>query len=543
MMDLRNYNNGYNARLGAVFGPQRAGSGQTITTSPEKCVVCGDRASGRHYGAISCEGCKGFFKRSIRKRLAYVCWGKRECEINKHHRNRCQYCRLQKCLAMGMRSYSVQSERKPHNNNSILPKDVKNINAMENPTEMSRFVSALNANGTSLFVRTDLTGGGALMNDTHQITDSSFPNGRLHTLQNMPTYLNSMNDGGVMDSSFPNGRLHTLQNMPTYLNSMNDGGVMDSSFPNGRLHTLQNMPTYLNSMNDGGVMDSSFPNGRLHTLQNMPTYLNSMNDGGVMDSSFPNGRLHTLQNMPTYLNSMNDGGVMEESLKGEVDDTDGECNNSRSNGGTPPTCDEHLTKAFVCVSRGLNNLSVDPTEEIDESFLPILPDSAVAFPLSAPERLNVNPTIQHICESASRLLFLTVYWIKSVPMFSSLSEDVQVALLRNSWAEMFILAMAQRQEELSVHGSLMTLLGHLQTLPNLEFPERIKELSKEIVKIYDIVANCVKLELDDSDYGYLKLVVLLNPDESDISSKQKISKLQAQAAKELREHSVNLLRC
>ena len=37
------------------------------------CVVCGDRASGRHYGVVSCEGCKGFFKRSMRKDQGYRC--------------------------------------------------------------------------------------------------------------------------------------------------------------------------------------------------------------------------------------------------------------------------------------------------------------------------------------------------------------------------------------------------------------------------------------------------------------------------------------
>lgn len=73
-------------------------------SSVELCLVCGDRASGRHYGAISCEGCKGFFKRSIRKQLGYQCRGAMNCEVTKHHRNRCQFCRLQKCLASGMRS-------------------------------------------------------------------------------------------------------------------------------------------------------------------------------------------------------------------------------------------------------------------------------------------------------------------------------------------------------------------------------------------------------------------------------------------------------
>ncbi|KAG8548855.1 hypothetical protein GDO81_023786 [Engystomops pustulosus] len=69
----------------------------------EYCVVCGDKASGRHYGAVSCEGCKGFFKRSVRKSLTYSCRSSQDCVINKHHRNRCQFCRLKKCLDMGMK--------------------------------------------------------------------------------------------------------------------------------------------------------------------------------------------------------------------------------------------------------------------------------------------------------------------------------------------------------------------------------------------------------------------------------------------------------
>eukprot|EP00062_Callorhinchus_milii_P008545 gi/632951361/ref/XP_007891253.1/ PREDICTED: COUP transcription factor 1 isoform X2 [Callorhinchus milii] len=77
-----------------------------------ECVVCGDKSSGKHYGQFTCEGCKSFFKRSVRRNLTYTCRANRNCPIDQHHRNQCQYCRLKKCLKVGMRR-EVQRGRMP----------------------------------------------------------------------------------------------------------------------------------------------------------------------------------------------------------------------------------------------------------------------------------------------------------------------------------------------------------------------------------------------------------------------------------------------
>uniref|UniRef100_A0A671N2S7 Retinoic acid receptor RXR n=1 Tax=Sinocyclocheilus anshuiensis TaxID=1608454 RepID=A0A671N2S7_9TELE len=96
--------------------PGLAGLGSYPCSSPGSlskhiCAICGDRSSGKHYGVYSCEGCKGFFKRTIRKDLSYTCRDSKDCQIDKRQRNRCQYCRYQKCLAMGMKREAVQEER------------------------------------------------------------------------------------------------------------------------------------------------------------------------------------------------------------------------------------------------------------------------------------------------------------------------------------------------------------------------------------------------------------------------------------------------
>ncbi|KAK6019751.1 zinc finger, C4 type [Ostertagia ostertagi] len=75
------------------------------------CIVCGDVATGRHYGAIACNGCKGFFRRTIRRGYKYTCRFKSECFIDKHNRAVCRFCRYTRCIRAGMRVEQVQNER------------------------------------------------------------------------------------------------------------------------------------------------------------------------------------------------------------------------------------------------------------------------------------------------------------------------------------------------------------------------------------------------------------------------------------------------
>ncbi|KAM9759130.1 nuclear receptor subfamily 1 group D member 1-like [Menidia menidia] len=108
------------------------------------CKVCGDIASGFHYGVHACEGCKGFFRRSIQQNIHYkMCVKNENCLIMRMNRNRCQHCRFKKCLSVGMSRDAVRFGRIPKREKQRLLDEMQSyMNSLNESASMEMEVSS-----------------------------------------------------------------------------------------------------------------------------------------------------------------------------------------------------------------------------------------------------------------------------------------------------------------------------------------------------------------------------------------------------------------
>ncbi|XP_053705055.1 nuclear receptor subfamily 2 group C member 2 isoform X2 [Synchiropus splendidus] len=411
----------------------------------EYCVVCGDKASGRHYGAVSCEGCKGFFKRSVRKNLTYSCRSKQDCVINKHHRNRCQFCRLRKCLKMGMKTDSVQSERKPI---EVVPRE-KHANCA--------------ASTQKIYIRKDLNS----------------------PLIATPTFISD----AEMDGS--------------------------SLLDQGMLVNIQQ--PIMNS--DGTLLLASD---------------HKMDPG--------QGDLGTLANVVTSLAHLSDS-LRENLSNGDTSD----CHQDEQKA-------SDITRAFDTLAKVFNPPEMDKTECVSGTTIqligrdqdtpiievegPLLTDSHVSFKLTMPSPIPEYLNVHYICESASRLLFLSMHWARSIPAFSSLGQEANTSLVRASWNELFTLGLAQCAHVMNLSTILTAIINHLQS--NIQDEklsgERVKQVMEHIWKFQEFCNSMTKLETDSYEYAYLKAIVLFSPDHPGVDSSGQIEKYQEKALMELQDY-------
>uniref|UniRef100_A0A8C4I8A6 Nuclear receptor subfamily 2 group C member 1 n=1 Tax=Dicentrarchus labrax TaxID=13489 RepID=A0A8C4I8A6_DICLA len=438
------------------------GSDQSIVKPVvEYCVVCGDKASGRHYGAVSCEGCKGFFKRSIRKNLVYTCRGSGECAINKLHRNRCQYCRLQRCIALGMKQDSVQCERKPV---EVTTRE-KSVNCA--------------ASTEKIYIRKNLCS----------------------PLAATPTF--------VTDKE--TARSTSLLESSMLLN-------IQQPFP--KLENTILIPASPDKQDD-------LSQGDLGTLANVVTSLAHLNK--TREASDSGNDLMGVETLSNGDSSMTD-------IQGDEQTA------------------SDITRAFDTLAKVLHPgdgsagesleatmqlMSGDQSGPVVELEGPLLSDSHIPFklmmPLPVPEYLNVN----YICESASRLLFLSMHWARSIPAFQTLGgQDNDINLMKACWNELFALGLAQCSNVMNVGTILSAIISHLQTSLQEDklSPERVKLVMEHIWRMQEFCNSMIKLSPDSYEYAYLKAIVLFSPDHPGIDNTPQIERFQEKAYMELQDY-------
>ncbi|XP_040413154.1 nuclear receptor subfamily 2 group C member 1 isoform X10 [Cygnus olor] len=448
---------------------------QALNKVFDLCVVCGDKASGRHYGAVTCEGCKGFFKRSIRKNLVYSCRGTKDCVINKHHRNRCQYCRLQRCIAFGMKQDSVQCERKP--------------------IEVSREKSSNCAASTEkIYIRKDLRS--PLAATPTFVTDNE-----------------TARSTGLLESGmFVNIHQSGIKSEPTVLMTPDKVEACQ-----GDLSTLANVVTSLANLGKSKDMSqSSTELSMIESLSNGDASLSELQQEEQASSDVTRSRCPTSRDTKDGIESMAFDTLAKALNPGES----AACQNSDS------------------VEGSVQLIGGETSMNIVEIEGPLLSDAHVAFRLTMPSPMPEYLNVHYICESASRLLFLSMHWARSIPCFQALGQDNSISLVKACWNELFTLGLAQCSQVMNVATMLTAFVNHLHSsLQQDKLPtDRGKLVMEHIFKLQEFCNSMVKLCLDGYEYAYLKAIVLFSPDHPGLENVVQIEKFQEKAYMEFQDY-------
>merc|ERR1719273_1099385 len=168
----------------------------------------------------------------------------------------------------------------------------------------------------------------------------------------------------------------------------------------------------------------------------------------------------------------------------------------------------------------------------------IINDRLIRFRLATPTPMPTYLNVHFICETASRLLFLSVHWVRSIPAFSSLSYETQVSLVRNAWSDIFVLGMAQCAQTMNLQNILSSIVSHLQTSVSQEklSATRVRQVTTTICKIQEYVRAFNKLNVDEWEFAYLKAIALFGTDKLGISSARQLDKIRDKSVEELKEY-------
>lgn len=262
----------------------------------------------------------------------------------------------------------------------------------------------------------------------------------------------------------------------------------DDAFDNTTSMCLQNLSTTATNNNNQNI------NFNLEALApNPPIAVGFIQN--TLDKRVIERALQLLQPIKQQLDNMSTGGNGL-SIKNELNDDDDDMGDQSGNEDDFDVMD-------------MDDGEFIANEAIFENDL-ISPNYA-SFNLQTPTLVSSYFNVHYVCESGSRIIFLTIVWLRKVPAFVELSQRAQITLLRSSWPALLAISLAQVRT-LSQRTLINTLISNVQKLADIDKidPQKIKKLSEHIARLNSFIQNIQSLECTDMEYALLRFACLFN---------------------------------
>ncbi|KPP65509.1 nuclear receptor subfamily 5 group A member 2-like, partial [Scleropages formosus] len=455
-------------------------------TPVERCPICGDRVSGYHYGLLTCESCKGFFKRSVQNNKLYTCAERQSCPMDTAQRKRCPYCRFQKCLAVGMRKEGMEASLALGVGwHGLITGRVQDFDVCGENASPSRADLGLTA------VRADRMRGGR---------------NKFGPLYRRDRQLKQQREAYLLSSGAP--YRVKLEGIVAQLSSPHELHLLTTHSPT----TLPSDPFHQSQLATSGLGQAELPILMDCTLnRNQPLAPASFHTAGLYHSNFQG----YTQAKAELLFSCSQAPAPASTFAAGC--------------GTPTAVP--VPPSETCFLTEL--LSGEPEEaQLCARVLASLQKEQANR--GKHDRLN---TFSIMCKMADRTLFALVEWARNCALFKDLKVDDQMSLLQNCWSELLVLDHLYRQVAYGTDGSIYLVTGQQIEVSTILSQAGVT-LSSLVSRGQDLVSKLRILQLDRQEFVCLKYLVLFNPDVKSVQDRVLVEQTQERVNRALMDHTL-----